>query len=185
MREENIQTGGGWLDNFVEYLKQSIDIIQLNEDAIDQARGDEEAFMMGLVIIALGGIAEAIGSMSSFGLVFYPVIYVFSAIIFAVILHLLATMLFKGSGDFIDFFRPYSLAFVLSWVNAIWVLNSVLAWVAGFWMLIVTGSILERNYSLDRSRAIATVAIPVVVLLILWTVFVAAAIAAALFLGLL
>ena len=185
VREENIQTGGGWLDNFIEYVKQSIDIIQLNEDAIDQARGDEEAFMMGLVIIALGGIAEAIGSMSSFGLVFYPVIYVFSAIIFAVILHLLATMLFKGSGDFIDFFRPYSLAFVLSWVNAIWVLNSVLAWVAGFWMLIVTGSILERNYSLDRSRAIATVAIPVVVLLILWTVFVAAAIAAALFLGLL
>ena len=34
VREENIQTGGGWLDNFIEYVKQSIDIIQLNEDAL-------------------------------------------------------------------------------------------------------------------------------------------------------
>ncbi|HJN47847.1 MAG TPA: hypothetical protein QGE93_03830, partial [Acidobacteriota bacterium] len=100
-------------------------------------------------------------------------------------LHLLATMLFKGEGEFIGFFRPYSLAFVLLWVNAIWILKSVLVLVAGFWLLVVTSSILERNYSLDRPQAIATVAIPVAALSIMWTVLFATAIAAALFLGLL
>ena len=74
---------------------------------------------------------------------------------------------------------------MLLWVNAIWILKSVLVLVAGFWLLVVTSSILERNYSLDRPQAIATVAIPVVVLSIMWTVLFATAIAAALFLGLL
>ena len=185
MRKENTQIGGGWLDNFVEYVKQSIDIIQRNEDAIDHARDDEGAFMMGLVIIALGGIAAGIGSVSAPVFVFSPILFIVAALVFAVILHLLATMLFKGEGEFIGFFRPYSLAFVLLWVNAIWILKSVLVLVAGFWLLVVTSSILERNYSLDRSQAIATVAIPVVVLSIMWTGLFATAIAAALFLGLL
>gem|GEM_PF-1430353 len=185
MSKENMQIGGGWLDNFVEYVKQAIDIIQLNEDAIDRARDDEEAFMMGLVIIALGGIAAGIGSMSARVFVFSPILLIVAALVFAVILHLLATMLFKGEGEFIGFFRPYSLAFVLLWVNAIWILKSVLVLVAGFWLLVVTSSILERNYSLDRPQAIATVAIPVAALSIMWTVLFATAIAAALFLGLL
>ena len=185
MSKENTQIGGGWFDNFVGYVKQSIDIIQLNEDAIDHARDDEEAFMMGLVIIALGGIAAGIGSMSARVFVFSPILLIVAALVFAVILHLLATMLFKGEGEFIGFFRPYSLAFVLLWVNAIWILKSVLVLVAGFWLLVVTSSILERNYSLDRPQAIATVAIPVAALSIMWTVLFATAIAAALFLGLL
>ena len=172
MSKENMQIGGGWRDNFVEYVKQAIDIIQLNEDAIDRARDDEEAFMMGLVIIALGGIAAGIGSMSAPVFVFSPILFIVAALVFAVILHLLATMLFKGEGEFIGFFRPYSLAFVLLWVNAIWILKSVLVLVAGFWLLVVTSSILERNYSLGRPQAIATVAIPVVALFVMSTVLV-------------
>lgn len=172
MSKENIQIGGGWLDNFVEYVKQAIDIIQLNEDAIDRARDDEEAFMMGLVIIALGGIAAGIGSMSARAFVLFPVLLIVAALVFAVILHLLATMLFKGEGEFIGFFRPYSLAFMLLWVNAIWILKSVLILIAGFWLLVVTSSILERNYSLDRPQAIATVVIPVVALFVMAAVMV-------------
>ena len=43
---------------------------------------------------------------------------------------------------------------------------------------------IERNYSLDRPQAIATVAIPVVAIFILSTMFFAALLAAALVLGL-
>ena len=178
MSKENIgfiptpKPSSGWLDNFVEYVKQAIEIIQLNEDAIDRARDDEEAFMMGLVIIALCGIAAGVGEMSAGVAVSWTVLFIVFALAFAVSLHLLATMFFNGEGEFIGFFRPYSLAFVLLWVQAIWILNSVLILIAGFWLLVVTSSILERNYSLDRPQAIATVAIPVVALFVMWTVLV-------------
>jgi len=165
------QTAGGWLDNFVEYLKQALDIIQLKTDAIDRARGDDEAFVMGLVVIALAGVGAAIGSFFPFGVLAFPVMYAVGAFIFAAIIHLLATMVFKGEGEFIEFFRPLSLAYVLHWVNAIPFLNMVLGLVAGIWMLVVAVVIVERSYNLDRPKAIACVAIPVAVMFFLFTVF--------------
>ncbi len=171
MTEEQAQTAGSWLDSFVGYVKQAIEIIQLKGDAIDRARGDEEAFTMGLVIIGLAGIGAAIGSLFPVGLVVFPLMYAVGAFVFAAIVHLLATMVFKGEGEFIEFFRPYSLAYVLHWVNVVWVLNMVLGWVAGLWMLVVTVVCVERCYKLDRAQAIATVAIPVAVLFILSMMF--------------
>ena len=184
MTESQTRTAGGWLDNFVEYVKQAIEIVQLKEDAIEKARADEEAFSMGLVIIALGGVGAAIGAFTFFGVLVLPVMYLVSAFVFAAIVHLLATMVFKGEGEFIEFFRPYSLAFVLTWVNVIWILNVVLGFVAGLWLLVVTVKCVERNYSVERPQAIATVAIPVVAMMILAMMFFAFAVAAALFLGL-
>ena len=61
MTEQHMQSAGTWLDDFVGYVKQAIEIIQLKEDAIDRVRDDEDAFTMGLVIIVLGGIGAAIG----------------------------------------------------------------------------------------------------------------------------
>lgn len=171
MSEPQAPTAAGWLDNFVDYLKQALEIIQLKEDAIDRARVDDEAFTMGLVIIALAGIGMAIGSMFPFGVVAFPVMFAVGAFVFAAIVHLLATMVFKGQGEFIEFFRPYSLAHILLWVNVVWVLNLVLGWIASIWLLVVTVLCVERAYRIDRAQAIATVAIPVAVLFVLAMMF--------------
>lgn len=171
MTDPQAQTAGGWLDNFVDYVRQALDIIQLKEEAIDRARDDDDAFTMGLVIIVLAGIGTAIGSMFPFGVVAFPVVYAVCAFIFAAIVHLLATMVFKGEGEFIEFFRPYSLAYVLLWVNVVWVLNIVLGWIASIWLLVVTVVCVERAYRLERAQAIATVAIPVAVMTILAMMF--------------
>ena len=113
MTVQDAQTAGGWLDSFVAYVKQAIDIVQLKADAIDRARGDEEAFAMGLVIIALGGVGGAIGSFNPFGVIFYPVFFLVGAFVGAAILHLLATVAFGGKGEFMELFRPFSLSYVL------------------------------------------------------------------------
>lgn len=166
MTEQHIQTAGGWLDDFVGYIKQSIEIIQLKTDAIDQARGDKEAFTMGLVIIALGGVGVAIGTFRPFGIILFPVFFLVGAFVVATILHLLATVAFGGEGEFMEFFRPFSLSCILTWVNVIWALKVVLGPLAGLWICVVAVICVERNYGLDRTRAIATVAIPVLVLVV-------------------
>ncbi|MGD8327943.1 MAG: YIP1 family protein [Acidobacteriota bacterium] len=171
MTEQQAQTAGGWLDNFVEYVKQAIDIIQLKTDAIDRARDDEEAFTMGLVIIALAGVGAAIGSLNPFGVIFMPVFFLVGAFIGIAILHLIATLLFGGEGEYVRVFRPLSLAYILAWVNVVWILNVILSPLAGLWMCVVAVVCIEREYGLDRPKAIATVAIPVVVLLFLMMMF--------------
>ncbi|MCH8199131.1 MAG: UbiA family prenyltransferase [Chloroflexi bacterium] len=110
-------------------------------------------------------------------------IYLVGAFVSAAIVHLLATMVFKGEGEFIDFFRPYSLAYVLTGVTVIPILNMVLGLIAGLWLLAVAVICVERNYSLDRPQAIATVAIPMVTLLVL-AMMMFAVLGVALFLGL-
>jgi len=183
MTEEQAHTAGGWLDNFVEYVKQAFDIIQLKEEAIDRARGDEEAFTMGLIVIALGGIGAAVGSMNPFGIVLFPVFYLVVAFIGAAILHLIATMVFGGEGEFVSFFRPFGLAYILAWVNVVWVLNVVLAPLAGLWMCVVWVICIEREYGLNRGKAIATVAIPVAIFFFLGVLLLAFLGAAAVLLG--
>jgi hypothetical protein len=183
MTEPQAETTGSWLDNFVEYVKQAAEIVQLKTDAIDRARGDEEAFTMGLVIVALAGIGAAIGSFNPFGLIVMPVFYLVGAFIGAGILHLIATVAFGGDGEFLGFFRPFSLAYILAWVNVVWVLNIVLMPLAGIWMCVVAVVCVERAYNLDRPKAIMTVAIPVVILVFLFLLFLAFLGAAAVFLG--
>ena len=81
MAESQVGAAGSFLDNFVEYVKRALEIAQLNTDEIDRVKGDEEAFTMGLVIIALSGVAAAIGSMAPFGVVVLPVFYLIGAFI--------------------------------------------------------------------------------------------------------
>lgn len=158
-------------DNFLDYVKQALEIVKLQPEAIDRAAHDESAFTMGLIIIAVGGVAMAIGSLAIFGVVAFPIFMIVGAFIGSGILHLLATLAFKGEGEFIEFFRPFSLAYVLTWVNVVPILNVVLGFVASIWMLVVAVLIVERTYSLERPQAIATVAIPVVAMFVLAMLF--------------
>lgn len=177
MAEQEGITADNWFDNFVEYVKQALEIVQLKGDAIDRASQDEEAFAMGLIVIALAGAGLAIAFVNPFGLIAFPVLWIVIAFIWAGVFHLLATLAFKGEGEFMDFFRPYALAFVLFWVNVVPGLNVVLGWAAGLWLLVVAALCVERVYGLDRPRAIATVGIPtaaVLALVFVFGVFVAA-----------
>ncbi len=175
MAEPQVSAGGSFLDNFVEYVKRALEIVQLNGDEIDRIKRDEDAFTIGLVIIVLSGVAAAIGSMAPFGVVVIPVFTLIGAFVGSGILHLIATVAFKGEGEFLDFFRPFSFAYILTWVSVIWVLNFVLAPLAFVWMCVVWVVCVERVYGLERPKAIATVAIPVVVLTGLFVMFFAAA----------
>lgn len=144
---------------FVEYVKQALEVVQLKPGPIDALAGDERAFAMGLGIVAIGGVAGAIGTLMLPGIIFYPILMIVGAFIGAGLLHLLATLAFKGQAEFMAFFRPFSHTFVLTWVTVIPILGWMLGMLANLWMLVVTVVIIERVYRLDRAKAIATVAI--------------------------
>lgn len=160
------------IESFAGYVKDALEIVQLKTHAIDDAAGDHNAFTMGLVVIALAGVATSIGTYRPFGLIAFPVFAIVSAFISAGVFHLLATQAFKAEGDFLAFFRPFSLPHILLWVNVIPGLNMLLLfWLAWFWLLVVTVVVLERVYTLDRAKAIATVAIPTVAMFVVVVVF--------------
>jgi hypothetical protein len=159
------------VESFVDYVHDAIEIVQLKTEQIDETAKDEGAFVMGLVIIALAGIASAIGSFYFPGLVFYPVLAVVFAFVWTGLLHLLATLMFKGEGDFLEFFRPVSHTYILLWLTVIPFIGGLLGTLAFIWMAVVTALIVERIYSLDRAKAIATVAIVLGAYMMLFIIF--------------
>jgi len=159
------------VESFIDYVQKALEIIQLKTEQIDSTAKDEGAFIMGLVMIALAGVASAIGRFDLPGLIFNPVLFVVFAFIWTGLLHLLATLLFKGEGDFMEFFRPTSHTYILYWVMVVPFLGWALAPLAGIWSLVVSVLIIERIYGLDRAKAIATVAIVVGAFMLLFIIF--------------
>lgn len=159
------------VESFIDYVHNAFEIIQLKTEQIDSTAKDEGAFIMGLVIIALAGIASAIGTFNFPGLIFNPVFFVVGAFLLTGLLHLLATLLFKAEGDFLEFFRPVSHTYILYWVTVVPFLGWALAPIAGIWGLVVCVLIVERVYALERAKAIATVAIVVGALMLLFIIF--------------
>ncbi len=168
---EPTETQKNPVETFVDYVQDALKIIQLKTEQIDKTAKDEGAFVMGLVIIALAGVASAIGTFNFPGLIFNPVLSIVGAFLVTGLLHLLATLLFKGEGDFLEFFRPVSLTYILYWVMVIPFLGWALSPLAGIWGLVVSVLIVERVYGLDRAKAIATVAIVIGAFMMLFIIF--------------
>ena len=144
---------------FIEEIQRALEIVQLKWAAIDEAAQDDEAFPMGIAIIALSGVAWALGATLLFpGLLFVPLVLIVVAFLVAGLLHILATV-FGGQGDFIRFFRPYSYTYVLQVVAVIPWLGWMLGLLALLWQMRVSVLIIERIYGLERLRAAISVAV--------------------------
>lgn len=140
------------------YIMRAIELVKLNGDAAKEASADEQGFVPGLLVVAVGGLAGAIGGLFFHGsfaaIVTGPILAVVFSFIVVGIVHGLS-ILFGGKADFMSLYRAMSLAHIVSWARIIPFIGGL----AGLWMLPMTVIILERVHELERGKAIAVVAI--------------------------
>ncbi|HEX9638188.1 MAG TPA: YIP1 family protein [Acidobacteriota bacterium] len=156
--------------DFAGYVKKALELCKFNIPVYDQIATDPNAFTMGLIFLAIGGAAAALGSFAPLGIVLYPIVMIVGFFIFMGILHLLAT-LFGGSGDFMALFRIGSIGSIVNWPAVI----PIIGWIVGLWLLPITVVAVERTYKLERGKAVLVVLIPVGVLLLIGSLLVVAA----------
>ena len=97
-----------------------------------------------------------------------PFLRVIGGFIFVAITHFLATTFFEGKGRLTSLAVPLFCASLITWVAIVPLLGpTLLAGLAGLWMLVVMVVSVEVVYGIDRGKAIAVVAIPVVLFLII------------------
>jgi len=153
--------------SFADYVKKGWEVVQLKTDAIRQLADDEAAFGPALGIIAIGGVCLAIGTFNWPGIVYLPIVRLIGAFIVVAIMHFCATAFFGGQGKFKQLFTPLGCATLVTWVSIIPVLGWPLAILSGLWLLVVSVVIVEQVHQIERAKAIAVVAIPVVIGLII------------------
>jgi len=157
--------------SFGDYVKKGWEVIQLKGEAIDLLAQDEDAMGPALGILAIGGVAAAIGALSLPGIILMPILRLIGAFIFVGIMHFCATTFFGGTGGFKGVFIPLCCATLISWIGIIPIIGPVLAMLAGIWLLVVSVVIVERVHAMDRGKAIVVVAIPLLIGIVIAAIF--------------
>ena len=153
---------------FVDYIKQGWDAAQLKTDSIRQLADDNDAIGPAIGILAIGGVCAGIGSFNPVGFFVLPFMRIIGGFILVAITHFLATTFFDGKGKLTSLAVPLFCASLITWVAIVPILGpTFLAGLAGLWMLVVAVVTVEIVYGIDRGKAIAVVAIPVVLFLII------------------
>ncbi len=151
---------------FSDSVKDGIEIVKLNKKVIIKVSKDANAIGVGIGIVALSGVALAIGSLDPFSVFILPISAIVVSFIGIGIFHLLAT-LFGGTGNFIDFYKAASHGYVIHWISAIPIIGPILNFFASLWMLVMYVVIIENVYKLTRGKAIVVVLIPIIILMII------------------
>jgi hypothetical protein len=89
------------------------------------------------------------------GLITGPIAAIIGYFIGVGVLHLVATLVFGGKGDYMSLFRAESHASIIGWVGIIPFVGAIV----GLWHLPVSVVILQNAYGMPRDKAIATVAV--------------------------
>jgi hypothetical protein len=153
---------------FVDYIKQGWEAAQLKTDSIRQLADDGEAIGPAIGILAIGGVCAGIGSFNVVGFFILPFVRIIGGFILVAIAHFLATTFFDGKGKLTSLALPLFCASLITWVAIVPILGpTFLAGLAGLWMLVVAVVSVEVVYGIDRGKAIAVVAIPVVLVLVI------------------
>ena len=158
--------------SFTDYVKSGWEVAKLNAENVRTLSADKEAIGPAIGILAIGGVAAGIGTFSLGGMFLFPIIRIIGAFIFVAIVHFIATAFFDGKGEFTAFAVPVFCASVIAWATIIPVIGPfLLGPLTGLWLLVVMVFCVELVYGIERGKAIAVVAIPLVVFLIIGFLF--------------
>jgi len=140
-------------------LNKAIEIVKLNGSVAAEVGRDEQSLQPGLIFVAASGLAAGVASIFRHGgiggLISLPIMTIIGYFVGVGILHLVATLVFGGKGNFISLLRAESHAAIIGWAGIIPFIGALV----GLWHLPVTVVILQSVYGMPRDKAIATVAV--------------------------
>src|SRR5690606_14414128 len=99
---------------FLDAIKEGVEIVKLNREAIRRVAAEPEAFSMGIIITALQGIAAWLEptSLRAWELFTNPPLAIFWLFVFTAVLHFVALLL-GGRGEYMALLRVAGVAHVL------------------------------------------------------------------------
>ncbi|MCH8004073.1 MAG: YIP1 family protein [Nanoarchaeota archaeon] len=155
--------------SFVDSIKQAIEIVKLNGKVAENVSKDQNATLMGILIIAIGGFLSQITGLNILVIVSSLVILIIGYFIVVGILHIVAR-LFGGQAKYIEYFRAVSYASILSWLGILAIipfLGIIISFLISIWGIVVGVVILENVHKLTRGKAIIVVLLPFILLTLL------------------
>ena len=159
--------------DFKQNLLLAFDVFKLDTKAIKKVAKKKDACKWGILIVALAGIALAIGNLEPLGLIIYPIVTIIDVFIGVGLFWLFARM-FGGKGDIKEQFRVQSYAYLAFWVGLIPVVGAWFMLPFSIWYLVVSVRTIEILHKLSRGRAILSVILPGLIIFLVMVFLIAA-----------
>ena len=157
------------MTNFGNSIKQAVEIVKLNGKAAVVVSKDKKATLIGILIIAIGGILSQILSFEIGIMIFTVAVLITGYFIVVGVMHMLA-LLFGGKARYMEYFRAESHAAILSWLGILVMipfLGGIINILISIWGIVVSVVILENVHKLTRGKAVIVVLIPVIISILL------------------
>ncbi len=141
------------------YLIKGLRILRLDGTAALEVAKDEKAFLPGVMVLVIGGVAAGAGMLMTgavavkdvtFLILAMPFLNVVSYALFMFVFHLIAR-LFGGKATFGEYFRAVSFGSIITWTQVV----PLFGMVASLWSIPVNIFILEKVHGLRRIEAVA------------------------------
>lgn len=141
------------------YLIKALRILRLDKSAALDVAKDEKAFLPGVIVLVIGGVAAGAGMLMTgvvavkdvtFLILAMPFLNVVSYALFMFVFHLIAR-LFGGKATFGEYFRAVSFGSIITWTQVV----PLFGMVASLWSIPVNIFILEKVHGLRRIEAVA------------------------------
>ncbi|MBD3164610.1 hypothetical protein GF323_05380 [Candidatus Woesearchaeota archaeon] len=184
--------------DFQSSLKKAIEIVKLNEKAISEVSKDTEAWKMGLLILAIGGLLSGIAnyifssavssvlpgmmqgiarSASAASIISAPIGSIIGAFIGVGIVFLFVKI-FSGKAGYMQLFAPVAFGSILGWLsilNIIPVVGWLINFAAGIWSIVVLIIIVRKVNAFTTGKAVLAVLLPMIIVGIILAVLAAMA----------
>jgi len=154
----------------VDAIREGVEIVKLNREAVRRVAAEPEAFSMGIIITAVMGLAAWLEPTThrSWEIFTGPIAALFWLFAFTAVFHFAALML-GGRGDYMALLRVFGVGRVLGWIVIIPWLGKL---VFTIWTLAIAVVVIGEVHRLDQFKAILCVVLPIIALLFLWFIVV-------------
>lgn len=153
-----------FFSRFKKYFDSAVNIVKLKPKTIGKISKDSDATLWGLLFVAFAGVATSFGAINVDSAIVLAAGYIIWTVFFTGILLFLARI-FGGKGTFIELFRPRALGSIVYWVGAIPGIGSWLLWLSELWVLVMSVAIIKRVCKLKTAQAIIVVIVPVILVM--------------------
>jgi hypothetical protein len=153
--------------DFVQALKHAVEFFKLDFTHLKTVADDPKMPLWVIIILAISGVASAIGSLNILGIFVIPFLSIIFGSLFIVFFWVIAGPIMGGKASILQHYNTLGLLSVVQWISVIPFLGPFISLILSFYMIFVYQKMIKILHELSEGKAWIVVLIPVVIGLII------------------
>jgi len=150
---------------FINTLNYAVEFLKMDFRNLERVANDPKMPVWVIVILAISGVASAIGTLNIAGIIINPILSVIFGSLFLALFWVIAGPLFGGKASIVQHYSALGLLSVVQWISVIPIIGPIVSFFIFFYLVFVYQKMIKLLHDLSDGKAWAVVLIPIAVVL--------------------